>query len=254
MSTLQRLVLFPRFALRPDRDAGARVPGLERLWHHSPQGRVEAWFLPGDGVTASAPGPVILFAHGNGELIEHWPELLDPYRRMGCSLLLPEYRGYGRSAGDPSEAAIGDDFVAFHDRLVVRPDVDPQRIVLHGRSLGGGAVLHLAHRRPPAAVILMSTFTSVDDVASGWMIPRSLIADHFDNLSVVRRLECPILVLHGRRDRVVPCSHGRALAAANPRARFVEVDAEHNDCPPDWPAFWREIGAFLEEARILPRT
>jgi hypothetical protein len=251
MSTLQRLVLFPRFAVRPDRDAGARVRGLERVWHESPQGRVEAWFLAGDGVSAQTPGPVVLFAHGNGELIEHWPEMLDHYRRLGVSLFLPEYRGYGRSAGEPSEPAIRDDFLAFHRALMKRPDVDPTRVVLHGRSLGGGAVCAIAREHPPTALVLMSTFTSVDDVASGWMVPRALISDHFDNLSVVRSLERPILVVHGRRDRVVPFSHGQKLAQSNPRARLVAVDADHNDCPPHWPSFWQEIEAFLRETGVL---
>lgn len=249
---LQRLVLFPRFALRAEPDAGARVRGLERIWHDSPEGRVEAWFLPGDGVSAAAPGPVVVFAHGNGELIEHWPELLAPYRRMGVSVLLPEYRGYGRSAGAPSEAAIREDFLAFHARLVARPDVDPRRVVLHGRSLGGGAVCTLAERHAPAALILMSTFTSVADVARAWLVPRALITDRFESLPVVRRLDCPILVVHGRRDRVVPFAHGRTLAEASRRGRLVPFDADHNDCPPDWAPFWREIAAFLGEAGVLP--
>jgi pimeloyl-ACP methyl ester carboxylesterase len=248
---LQRLVLFPRFALRAEPDAGAGVPGLERMWHDSTEGRVEAWFLPGDGVSAAAPGPAVVFAHGNGELIEHWPELLSPYRRMGVSVLLPEYRGYGRSAGAPSEEAIREDFLAFYARLVARPDVDPRRVVLHGRSLGGGAVCALAERHAPAALILMSTFTSVADVARAWLVPGSLITDRFDSLPIVRRLDCPILVVHGRRDRVVPFAHGRTLAEASRRGRLVPFDADHNDCPPDWAPFWREVAAFLGEAGVL---
>ena len=248
---LARLFLFPRFAVRPDPRAGVGLRGLERLWHESDEGRVEAWFLPGDGVSAQSPGPVVVFAHGNAELIEQWPEVLEPYRRMGVSLLLPEYRGYGRSAGTPSERAIRDDLLAFFQRLVDRPDVDAGRIVLHGRSLGGGAVCALAAEHTPAALILQSTFTSVPDVARRWLVPRLLLPDRFESLPIVRRLDCPVLVVHGRRDRVVPFSHGQVLAQASPRARLVSYDADHNDCPPDWDSFWAEVAAFLREARIL---
>ena len=246
-----RLLLFPRFAVRADPHAGEGVRGLVRLWHDSPQGRVEAWFLPGDGVSESAPGPVVVFAHGNGELIEQWPEALEPYRRLGVSLLLPEYRGYGRSAGTPSESAIRDDLRAFFRQLLARPEVDPRRVVLHGRSLGGGAVCGLAEARAPAALILQSTFTSIPDVARRWMVPPALIADRFDTLPVVRRLDCPILVVHGRRDAVVPFAHGRALSECNPRARLVPYEADHNDCPPDWECYWRDIEGFLRDAAVI---
>lgn len=250
---LGRLVLFPRYAVRADPRAGEGVPGLERLWLDTPQGRVEAWFLPGRGVSPATPGPVVLFAHGNAELIELWPEALEPYRRLGISLLLPEYRGYGRSAGTPSEQAIGEDVRAFFERLLARPDVDPRRVVLHGRSLGGGVVCGLAASHPPAAMVLQSTFTSIPDVARRWLIPPLFVADRFETLEVVRGLECPILVVHGERDAVVPFSHGQRLAAASPRARLVRYDADHNDCPPDWDTFWRDIEAFLREAGVVPR-
>ncbi len=212
---------------------------------------MEAWFLPGDGVSVASPGPAVVFGHGNAELIEHWPELLAPYRQMGISVLLPEYRGYGRSAGTPSEAAIREDFLAFFARLVARPEVDPRRVVLHGRSLGGGAVCTLAERHPPAALVLQSTFTSVADVAKGWLVPRALVADRFESLPVVQRLECPVLVVHGRRDRIVPFAHGEALARSCRRGRLVAVDADHNDCPPEWGSFWREIDLFLRDAGVL---
>lgn len=251
---LQRWMLFPRFACVALPNAGDGVDDLHRMWLHTDEGDVEAWFLPAPGASAERPAPAVVFAHGNAELIEYWPEQLEPYRRMGVSLFLPEYRGYGRSAGTPSERTITDDFVRFYDRLVERPEVDVSRIVFHGRSLGGGVVCQLAAHRRPAALILQSTFTSVADVARRWLVPRRFVLDPFDSLKVVRTLGVPTLLVHGRRDTLIPLSHAQALHRAAPGSRLVVYDADHNDCPPDWNPFWEEVRAFLADARITGRT
>lgn len=252
LTWVQRKLLFPAYMTEPDPRAGARVAGLERLEVSGGGGAVEAWFLPGDGVSTEAPGPVVVFAHGNGELIDYWPDEMAAYRRMGVSVLLPEYRGYGRSAGSPSEAAITEDFVAFYDQLVQRADVDAERIVYHGRSLGGGAVCALARQRPPAALILMSTFTSVTDIArESFHAPAFLIRDAFDNASVVADLDVPIMVVHGRRDGVIPPAHAERNAATA-GVDVVWYDAGHNDCPSDWADYFERAERFFEGAGILP--
>jgi len=249
--SLQRLMIFPRYLLQPDPRPGLGVRGLVRLTVDSPEGAVEGWLLPGDGVGAGHPGPAVIFAHGNAELIEHWPEQLEPYRRLGISVLLPEFRGYGRSAGSPSQAAIAEDLVAFYDLLARRPEVDAARIVFHGRSLGGGAVCDLARRRRPAAVILMSTFTSMRRMARRYLVPGFMVRDPFDNLDVVERLDAPLLIVHGRRDSLIPYTHAEALHAAAPSSRLVTYEADHNDCPPDWSVLWRDLTRFLREAKIM---
>lgn len=249
--SLQRMVLFPRFMIDVPAQGGAGVPGLVRVAVQAPDGPVEGWILPGDGTSAQNPGPAVIFAHGNGEIIDHWPEALSPYRRLGITVMLPEYRGYGRSAGAPSEDAITEDFTAFYDLLALRDDVDASRIVFHGRSLGGGAVCALARHRKPRAMILMSTFTGVAAVARRYLVPSFMIRDRFDNLSVVAGYDGPVLVLHGRQDELVPFSHGEKLAAAAPQGTLWAVDATHNDCPPDWEAFYRRVEAFLREAGVL---
>jgi hypothetical protein len=165
---------------------------------------------------------------------------------MGMGLLLVEYPGYGRSAGSPSQESIAEAFTLAYDRLSARPEVDPGRIVLFGRSLGGGAVCDLAQKRPSAALILMSCFESVRAFAVRYLAPAFLIRDPFDNLSAVRRYRGPLLVLHGNADEVVPLSHGRALHAAAPNAKMIVYEAGHNDCPPDWEVFWRDVEVFLK--------
>ena len=254
MFSLQRSLLFPTFMIPPPQpNAGADVPGLERLTLDLPRGgEVEAWLLPGDGVSAAKPGPAVIFAHGNGELIDYWPELLSQYRRLGMTVLLPEYRGYGRSDGSPSEAALAEDMRRFYDLLVARDDVDPARVVFHGRSMGGGAVCALARQRKPAAMILMSTFTSIRRMARRYLMPGFLVRDPLDNLEVVRGLERPLLILHGQRDSLVPYEHAVELHKASPSSRLISFpSADHNDCPPDWNAFWTEVVPFLRGAGIL---
>jgi fermentation-respiration switch protein FrsA (DUF1100 family) len=248
---IARWVLFPRYLLRPKPNAEAGVRGLEKLSILVSDGQVEAWFLPADGVTAGQPAPLVLFAHGNGELIEDWPQLLDPYRRMGLHVLLPEYRGYGRSAGAPSERAIVEDFIRFYDLVCARADVDAGRVVLHGRSLGGGVVCALAQKRCPAALVLESTFTSVPDVARKWRVPKALIRDRFDSASVVKSLDIPILVFHGTRDRVVPFDHGVGLSQCARRGRLVRYECDHNDLPRRQDGFWSELRGFLEKEGLL---
>jgi fermentation-respiration switch protein FrsA (DUF1100 family) len=248
----QRRILFPRGMANPLPDAGMGIAGLEKVWIDSPEGRVEGWFLACPGASQDSPAPLVLFAHGNAELIDYWPQELEEYRKMGFHLFLPEYRGYGRSAGSPSQDAITEDFIQFYDGLIARPQVDARRIVFHGRSLGGGAVCALAEQRKPAAIILQSTYTSVAAFASRFLAPRFIVRDPFDNLATVSKLDVPILILHGRHDEVIPFRHGKKLHAAAKHAKLVAYDCGHNDFPPDWDVFWKDIREFLAEKALLP--
>ena len=248
---LQRKILFPREMIA----AGAlpaRPADAEQIWIASDDGPVEAWFLPGDGVSEASPGATVLFAHGNGELIDHWPTLLARYRAWGMNLVLAEYRGYGRSAGSPSEEAIAADLDALVRRLRNDRRVDATRLVYHGRSLGGGAVCTLLEAHPPRALILESTFTSVTDAASDAMgIPGFLIVDKFENLEAVRGFDGALLVFHGSRDRVIPTAHGRRMAAAHPSAELVIYNSGHNDLPPPGSDYWERIERFIRQNEAL---
>lgn len=248
LSFFQRSIIFPRHLVQVPAEGGAGVRDLERWWLDTDGGKVEAWFLIGDGRTAEDPGPAVIFAHGNAEAIDFWPFELERYRRLGISVLLPEYRGYGRSGGAPSQDAITRDFVAFYDRLAALPQVD--RIFFHGRSLGGGAVGALAAERPCAALILQSTFTSIASFATQFFLPRLFVSDPFDTQRVVEGLEVPVLVLHGTRDTVVPYEHAEALRRSAKNGRLVRYDCGHNDFPND-DRVWKPIESFLRAAELL---
>lgn len=250
---LQRKLLFPTWAMRAEE--APEVPGREQLWLSIGDGRVEAWFLPGQGVSAKRPGPLVIFAHGNGELIDYWAQVLDHYRDRGVSVLLAEYRGYGRSGGSPSQQGIVRDYAAFYDQVVSRPEVDASRVILHGRSLGGGVVCALSTQRPAAAIILQSTFTSVSDLASEkYFVPRFLIRDPFDNESALRAFKGPVLIVHGEDDELIPTIHATKLHAAKPDSKLLLMPGGHNDTPRSWESLWKQVDRFLVEASVLDES
>ncbi len=249
----QRRIVFPRSLLPPASPTPQLAADVELLTVEIGDGHVEAFFLPGMGVSSREPGPAVLYFHGNGELIDMLPEAVRPYRELGMSVLLVEYRGYGRSAGEPSEADLLADALAFRGLLVARPEVDHERLVYHGTSLGGGVACGLAAQRPPAALVLVSTFRSLRAMASGFLVPSFLVRDPFDNEVALAGLEVPVLLMHGRRDGIVPFEHGEALAAlVGERATFVPWPGSHNALTPDRSGYWRAIGDFLRAAAIVP--
>jgi fermentation-respiration switch protein FrsA (DUF1100 family) len=249
--SVQRSILFPR-SLAGGQDSAMPPRGVEVLYIDSSQGPVEGWFIPGDGVSDQAPGPIVIFAHGNAELIDHWPDGLYGYTRLGVSVLLPEFRGYGRSSGDPSQHAIAEDYAMFYDKVTARPEVDPSRVVLHGRSIGGGIAAQLAADRPSAALILQSSPSSIKRMAARFFIPWFLVRDPFDSVRVVREYNQPVLVMHGTADRIIPPGHASRLvnAATNPVSRLILYDVDHNTLPPNGP-YWDDIERFLKDAEVL---
>lgn len=194
---------------------------------------VEAWFIPGEGRSVDHPGPAVIYCHGNAELIDHSQDIARWYAAHGISVLLPEYRGYGRSGGAPSQSAIARDVAAFYDTLAARPEVDRTRIIAHGRSLGGGVAAQLTRDRATSALVLNCTFTSVTAMSSRYLVPPFLVRHPFRTDDVVRSYQRPILIAHGRHDTIIPFAHGERLATLAANATFVPVNCSHNDFPGD---------------------
>jgi hypothetical protein len=247
---IQDRVVFPRVKVQ----GGGPPPGygIKTIWIEAEGGsRVEAWFAPGRGRSAASPGGAVIFAHGNGELIDDDWVWIAQYLELGVSVLLPEYRGYGRSGGSPSQAAIVADMQQFHDRLVRQPAVDPTRVVFHGRSLGGGVVAALAATHTPAAMILESTFTSAAAIWTRMLLPPFLCRHPFRSDAVLADYRGPVLLLHGTQDEVIPVRHGRRLHEVIPQSTYVEWPAGHNDFPPDPAAYWSAIESFLHDNGLV---
>jgi fermentation-respiration switch protein FrsA (DUF1100 family) len=243
---MQRFAMFPVAGLR-SANANVEAAGGERVWLDADGARVEAFFLPARGA-AGGRAPLLIHAHGNGELIDDWVEPFAELRDAGVAALLVEYPGYNRSTGTPSQSRIATAMVAAYDWAKQRPEVDPARIVGYGRSLGGGAVCALARERTLAALVLESTFTSVPAIAAGLGLPRWLVRDPFDNAAVLARFAGPVLLVHGERDEIIPVGHAHALHELVPGSRLQIVPGcGHNDCPLPW----NVLREFLIEARLL---
>jgi pimeloyl-ACP methyl ester carboxylesterase len=238
---LQRRILFPA----PETPASAPTlpTGTEIVWLGN-DADIEAWFIRPPAVEHATP--VLIFFHGNGELIDYWVHRFKEHSRSGVGVLLVEYPGYGRSGGKTTQETITQASIAAYDFLAGKSDVDAEAIVAHGRSLGGGAATQLALARPISALVLESTFTDVRAMSSRLGFPGSWVADPFDNLAAVAQLEVPVLVLHGQRDTLVPVAHGEALAEAS-ETELIRMPCGHNDCPSSWPV----VEGFMAEHGLL---
>jgi len=171
----------------------------------------------------------LLYSHGNGEDLGHIAPILEELRALGFAVLAYDYRGYGLSNGGPPTAAGAyRDHEAVYRYATEELRIPTSRLVLYGRSVGTGPAAELAARAPVAGLVIESGFISAFRVVT--RVPL-LPFDRFPNLRNVRRARCPVLVIHGTEDEVIPLSHGRRLFAAAPepkRALWVE-GAHHND-------------------------
>lgn len=213
---------------------------------------LQGWFIPGKVETGS--NVTWLWFHGNGGNLGHRiGELALAHHRTEANIFIFDYRGYGESEGAPSEKGTYLDSRAVMEYLSSWSDVDPGRIVYLGHSLGAAVAVELALTQPPMAMVLVSPFASVRDMANltlpfppiGW-----LVRNHYDSISRIQQLDVPVLVLHGDQDETVPISQGRKLyEAANQPKRFQVLEgAAHNDTFEVVPEqYWGTIEAFLAE-------
>jgi uncharacterized protein len=198
--------------------------------------KLVGWYLtpkPPPPSRTSPTSPGLLWFYGNGETIAAiWPVVRE-FQPPGTAVLVIDYPGYGGSGGRATETALYAAGEAAYAALVARPDVDPQRIYLYGRSLGSAVATYTAARRPVAGLILESPFTNAAAMARYHypLLPSFVLRLSLDNLANIKRVHCPVLLFHGDADRLAPTAMGMAVAAA--AAGPVEVvlihGAGHND-------------------------
>ncbi len=251
------LVVFEdKFIFVPSRGAPAGWDrpdlGVERCYIATSDGvRLHAWWHPGAGATSADEHPVLLWFHGNAGNISHRDENLTMLTRRGLAVLIIDYRGYGLSEGRPTETGFYRDGEAAWRYLVEERGIDPERIVCFGRSLGGAVALDVALKHKVAGLVLESVFASVPAMARRNLLTlpvAPLARNKFDSLRRIPDLQVPLLLIHGRRDRIVPIEQGMAVYEAAPdedkRLHVVE-SAGHNDLPfvAD-PPYWQALTKF----------
>ena len=190
--------------------------------------RLDAWFVPKEQARAS-----VLILHGNAGNISHRLDTIAMFHRLGYSVLIFDYRGYGRSTGQPSEAGLYRDAQTAWEYLTRQRGLPPGRIILFGESLGGAVAAWLAVREHPGALVLSSVFTSVPEMAADlypWLPARWLARSRYDTRAALAEITCPVLIAHSPEDEIIPFHHGQALfiAAAEPKV-FLPLAGGHND-------------------------
>ncbi len=192
----------------------------------------------------------ILQLHGNADsAFSRWQvRHCEALREAGFNILEIDYRGFGRSPGQPSEAGMYEDAEAAYQALL-RRGVAADRIVILGHSLGSGPAVRLATRHPAAALVLFGAFTSIPDAAADrypYLPVRLAVAIQFNSLARIRDVHMPVVIAHSRADTLIPYSHAQKLydAANNPK-RLITFDTPSND------GFGGHVDALFEHVNAL---
>ena len=246
-----RLVYFPQ--VERELTATPRAAGLDYedvTLTTADNVKLHGWWVP----SRNARGTILLM-HGNAGNISHRLGYLTMFNRLGYSVLLFDYRGYGKSGGHPDEEGTYRDAEAAWLHLTATRNVAPRDIVMVAESLGGGVATWLALKYPPRALVLASTFRSVPDLGAQiypWLPVRLLARITYDNLARIARVDAPVLIAHSCDDDVIPFAHGEALfAAAREPKQMLVLAGGHNDgflfTRDAWIA---AVGAFLDRIAI----
>lgn len=208
--------------------------------------RLHGWFVPGNGART------LLFFHGNAGNISHRLESIRQFHELGLSVFIIDYRGFGQSGGRPTEAGLNRDGETAWRYLTEERGLEPDSIIVFGRSLGASVAAWLAASTAPRALIVESSFTSVPDAAAEiypWLPVRWLSRLRHATIDHVRELRCPVLVIHSRDDEIIGFHHGEAIHAAAPEPRmFLALRGTHND------AFVRDEVTYLNGLRLFLQT
>lgn len=251
-SQQRRLIYFP--SPGPVPPAAQMLPGGRDVVLDTEDGiRLGAWYFPAAG---GQKGPAVLVFNGNAGDRSLRAQLAAGLSRLGMSALLFDYRGYGGNPGRPSEDGLAADARVSLAWLAAQPEVDPDRIVYFGESLGAAVAVGLAVERPPAALVLRSPFTSLADVGRvhyPWLPVGRVLIDRYPSIDRIGSLSVPLLVIAGDRDDIVPESLSKRLyeAAPDPKRYLLVPGAGHNDPELiDGRRMLDEVGRFLSEVGV----
>lgn len=199
----------------------------------------------------SYPGAqyTILYSHGNAEDLGELEKVFERFHSHGFSIVAYDYSGYGTSTGTPSESTTYANILSVYEYLRDQQHLQPDQILVFGRSVGGGPSVELAAHYPVGGLILESVFTSAFRVITRIPI---FPFDKFDNFGKIGSVSCPLLVIHGQEDEVIPFWHGKAVyqRAMEPKMSFWVPSAHHNDVMGvAGDAYWKTIDEFMRLVR-----
>jgi fermentation-respiration switch protein FrsA (DUF1100 family) len=221
-------------------------------------GATEVWLDTADGIRIHGlwwPGPggrpAVLFLHGNAQEVYSWSLVHQELAPLECAMLLIDYRGYGKSEGVPGEEGLYLDGRAALDWLVGEGSTTGD-VIVFGKSLGGAVACDICRGLGLKALILESTFTSLASVARHlfpFIRGYAPAADAYNSLEKLGQIDCPVMVIHGDIDALIPVEEGLALfeAAGEPKELFLVEGAGHNDVSiTAGPEYGRRIRAWLD--------
>ena len=213
--------------------------------------RLHGWWIP----AVQSQAPVLLYFHHNAINISANVSQANSFHKLGFSVLLIDYRGFGLSEGGfPSELEIYEDARAAWNYLTQTRGIPPERIFIYGHSLGGAIAIDLAVSQPKAAALIThNTFTSLRDMTKRfglfWLFPMDLLLRYeFDSIGKIRSLQMPVLFIHGTRDPQIPASMSQHLFAEAPEPKQLLLIPDGHDNNID-KKYWQEIGKFGERVR-----
>jgi fermentation-respiration switch protein FrsA (DUF1100 family) len=219
----------------------------EDAYFQSPDGtKLHGWYVPHE-----RPRAVILFSHGNGGNLSHRGETVAAMVcRLQVSVLIYDYRGYGRSQGRPNEAGVLADGRSARAWLARRAGIAEADVVLFGESLGGAVAVDLAAHDGARGLIVENTFSSLPEIAAHhfWWFPvRLLMRTRLDSAAKIGNYHGPLLQIHAEQDSIVPVRFAKRLfdQANEPKTWITVAGADHND--PQTPEFYRAIEQFLDQ-------
>lgn len=238
-------------------------------WNPRGLGHQDVTFASSDGTQLHgwllehpSPRHVILYCHGNGEHVAFNGQLMAELRDdLSATVLIFDYRGYGKSEGRPHEAGVVADGVAAQKWLADRAGIKPSEVVLMGRSLGGGVAIAAAEQLGARGLILQSTFARMVDTAAvhfPWLPVRLVMRNRYDSIGRIAGYQGPVIQSHGTADEVIPYTEGKRLFEAIPSSnkRWIDVPAGRHCCvqPPEYDRSLREFLDSLPEISIQPEV
>lgn len=221
-----KFIFFPS-KLIEFRPSDLQIPHEEVRIHGEGRPTLHGWFFPGK------KNFILYYLHGNAGNIGDRLDKIQFLRRLGGSIFILDYRGYGESDGTPTIEGVLEDSHAGFRYLTEQKKIPKEHIVLFGESLGGAMAVDVAAREKVGAVILESTFTSLRDLAKSAypFVPSLTVPNAYRSVDAIKKIRSPLLVIHGENDEIVPIKMGKALyeRAPQPKTLYVIPGARHND-------------------------